>query len=146
MTDLTRFLNGFQKKAISVFTALVEEGTDADQGEVAPGDFNHLLALLPPDALIVNAYINIEVASDDSTTAVLKLGTASGGGQIMTGADAKVVAVDGTFVPGVDTGTGIELWINSATGTDDGTAVGKYRVFVEYIEYTKNTGEYTNFN
>ncbi len=146
MADLTRLLDGFQKKTKCIFSVLLVEGTDTDQGEIVTGDSNHLLALLPPNALITEAYIAVEVVGDDTTTQVGSLGSASGGAQILSAADLQTLGKEGTFVAGVNTGTGMELWFNAANGTDDSTNVGKYRVFVEYIEYEKNTGEYTNFN
>lgn len=146
MTDLTRLLDGFQKKTKCMMTMLIAEGTDTDQGEIAAADANHLLGLLPPDSLITEAYIQVEVVGDAVTSTTMKLGTASGGAQILSAADGQSLGKEGTFVTGVETGTGAEVWFNIAHVGGSQTAVGKYRVFVEYIEFTKNTGEYTKFN
>ena len=43
------------------------------------------------------------------------------------------------------TGTGAELWLNT-TITGAATAVAKYLVVVEYLEFNKATGEYTKFD
>ena len=137
--------NGYaQKKSICYFAGVVKEGTDVQNGEV-PGAAagNYHVANLPDNALILNAGVFVKTASD-STTTTATLGTASAGAQIMTGADLTSAGAEGTFVGAQDTGTGVELWLNIANGSSDGTNVGEYVVYVEYLEYTKNTGEYTN--
>ena len=101
--------------------------------------------ILPPDALIVDAFVWVLTVSDAATSCVGTLGTASGGAQIVSGADLTTAGRQGTFVPGVSTGTGANLWLG-LTYTGAATAVGKYVPTVEYIEYLKNTGEETNFN
>lgn len=137
MTDLTRKLNSMQKKSLSVMAVLIVEGEEVDENAG-----NHLLANLPADSVITNAYIVVQTASDAATAATATLGTASAGAQLLTGANLKTLGKQGTFVPGVSTGTGAEVWLN-VTKTGAKTAVAKYLVVVEYLEYTKNTGEYT---
>lgn len=143
MSDLTRDNNAFKKKGVSVFSCVIEEGTE--NGQIAAASDNHQIGILPPDALIVDAFVWVLTVSDAATSCVGTLGTASGGAQIVSGADLTTAGRQGTFVPGVSTGTGANLWLG-LTYTGAATAVGKYVPTVEYIEYLKNTGEETNFN
>ena len=143
MTDLTRLNDTHKKKSISVMVAPLKEGVA--NGEVAAATANHLLGLLPPDAIITNAYIFVHTVSDAATSYAATLGTASGGAQILTGADLKVAGKQGTFVPGVSTLTGKDLWFNG-TVTGAATTVGVYSVVVEYLELNKSIGELTKFN
>ncbi len=126
-----------QKKSISVFAGAIVEGAEVDENAG-----NHLLANLPADSIITNAYVFVQTVSDAATSASATLGTASAGAQLLTGANLKTAGKQGTFVGQVATGTGVELWLNvSKSGAK--TAVAKYVVAVEYLEFTKNTGEYT---
>lgn len=139
-TDKTREDRFFQKKGESFFAAEVNEGTASYEIPAAAG--NYKLANLPADAVITNAYVHVVTASDAATSASATLGTTDGGGQILTGANLKTLGKQGTFVGQVLTTTGKELYLNvSKAGAT--TAVGKYVVVVEYLEYRKNTGEYT---
>lgn len=133
-----------QKKGICYFAGVVVEGTDVQNGQIPGAEAaNYHVANLPENALILNAQVLTKAASD-STTKTATLGTAAGGAQIMTAADLTATGVDGTFAGVQDTGTGVELWLNIANGSSDGTDIGEYVVYVEYLEYTKNTGEYTS--
>lgn len=129
-----------QKKGVSVFAATIVEGTG--KGEVSSAAGNHLLGMLPAEAIVVATNIQVLTASDAATSATATVGTASAGAQLMTGANLKTLGKQGTSVAGVATGTGVSVWLNvSKSGAT--TAVAKYVVYIEYIEYTKNTGEYT---
>lgn len=133
-----------QKKGISYFAGVVKEGTDVQNGQIPGAEAgSYHVANLPDNALILNAQVFTKTASD-STTKTATLGTASGGAQIMTAANLTLAGAAGGFVGVQDTGTGVELWLNIANGSADGTDVGEYVVYVEYLEYNKNTGEYTN--
>jgi len=140
MTDYTRLNNGFQKKSICVFASRMKEGTEDQNLPIAGGD--HLLALLPPDAIISDAYVFVKTVSDAATSAVAQLGTTEGGAEILTGADLTTAGKQGTFVPGVETLTGKDLWLNHVV-TGAATAVGDYVFVVEYLEWDLNTGNYT---
>lgn len=143
MTDLTRFNDSFQKKTVCILVAPIIEGTDQEQ--VVAADDNHLVALLPPNAYLTDAYVFVEVVSDAGTSAVALVGTVSGGSEILTAGDLQTLGKQGTFVPGVETKTGTDIWVNlTYTGTTP-TNVGRYKVIVEYLEFTKDTGEYTRF-
>jgi hypothetical protein len=140
MTDLVRKNNNMQKKGICVFAAGIVEGT-AD-GNVSSAAGNHLLGYLPPDSLVLATHIQVQTVSDAATSASATVGTASAGAQLMTGANLKTAGKQGTAVAGVETGTGVPIWLNvsKAGGVTD---VAKYLVYIEYLEYEKNTGEYT---
>lgn len=141
MTDLTRNSGANQKKAVSVFAATIEEGENG----VAVGAGNYQLANLPYDAIITNAYVFVQTVSDAATSATATLGTASGGTQILSAGNLKTAGKVGTFTGYSDTGTGKELWLNIAV-TGAAAAAAKFVVVVEYLEHTKNTGEYTLSN
>ncbi len=139
MTDLTRNNENMQKKGVSVFAGTLVEGTQ--KGEIEKASGNHLLANLPKDAVITDAYVHVITAST-TTTYTATVGTASGGAQLITGANIKTAGKQGTFVGQVHTNTGVELWLN-VTRTGTSAVDAKYVVVVEYLEFTKNTGEYT---
>lgn len=137
--DLTRYNEFSQKKGVCVFAGVIEEGTDKGQIEKAAG--NHLLANLPANAVVTDAFVHVITASN-ATTYGITLGTASGGAQLVSAANGKTAGKQGTFAGQINTGTGEELWLN-VTRTGTGSVDAKYLVVVEYIEFTKNTGEYT---
>jgi hypothetical protein len=140
LVNLTRTDTLFQKKSICLFAGELNEGA-----ELGVTTASYHLANLPADAIITNAYIHVEKASNAATTAAATLGTTEGGSQILTGANLKTLGKQGTFVTAQSlTGTGKNLVLN-VTITGAATAVGKYKVVVEYVEYRKNTGEYTTF-
>lgn len=141
MANLTRNDKFYQKKSISVFAGALVEGQDGVLAETG----NYKLANLPEDALITNAYVNVITASDAATTAAATLGTAEGGSQLLTAVNLKTAGKQGTFAGQRMTGTGAELWLNT-TITGAATAVAKYLVVVEYLEFNKATGEYTKFD
>ena len=143
MTDLIRTGELAQKKTICMFAGKLVEGTDT--GELTAGtDDDYLLANLPPEAVILDAYIHVETASDAATSAVATLGTTEGGSEILSAADLTSTGEQGTFAGQSLTGTGVELYLG-INYTGAATAVGEYIVVVEYLEYEKNTGEYTRF-
>lgn len=139
-TDKTRFGEYSQKKGVCLFVGDVEVGS-ADEN-IAATTGNYLHAKLPPDAIITNAYVHVVTPSDAATSAAMKLGTTEGGTQILSAADLKVAGKTGTFTGQSLTGTGKDLFVG-VTVTGAATEVGRYLVVVEYVEYEKNTGEYT---
>ena len=78
-----------QKKSECFFAAEVVEGTETFEIDSADTDTDNLLANLPPNSIITNAYIHVEVVSDAATSAVAKLGTAAAGTQIVSSANLK---------------------------------------------------------
>jgi len=129
-----------QKKSECFFAGEVVEGSESFEIPAASG--NYRLANIPPDAIITNAYIHVETASDAATSNTAKLGTAEAGAQILSAANLKTLGKQGTFTGQSLTLTGKELFLG-VTVVGAATAVGKYHVVVEYLEFKKNTGEYT---
>jgi hypothetical protein len=129
------YLDGYnQKKSVSV--AVVRVGAD----EIAAGRYplggNYFVLKLPPDAIITDAYMHTLSAS---TAGAVRVGTAEGGSEIMTAGDAGVLGKTGTFTGQSSTGTGVEVYVVTAAAA----TAGDFIVTIEYLEYTKNTGEYT---
>ena len=141
--DKTRENNFMQKKGICLFASEVIEGTE--DAQIPAGSGNFLLANLPPLAVITNAYVHVETISDAATSNVATLGTTEGGSEILSAADLKTVGKQGTFTGQSLTTTGKPLYLGVTT-TGAATNVGKYIIVVEYVEYTKNTGEYNKIN
>lgn len=130
-----------QKKQECRFAIDIKEGTESY--ELALGNGDHQLANLPPNAVITDAYSHVKVVADAATSKVATLGTTEGGSEIMSAADLKAATGEtGTFTGQSDTGTGVTLWLGlTVVGAE--TAVGQYVIVVEYLEYEKNTGDYT---
>jgi len=139
-TDKTRIAEFCQKKSESFFAGVVVEGTGVAQLAVGSGNF--LIANLPPRAIVTNAYIHTLVVGDAATSNVVTIGTAEGGDEILSAGDTLTLGKSGTFTGQVSTNTGVALYLGVTT-TGAATAVGKYVVVVEYLEFEKNTGEYT---
>ncbi len=142
-TNMSRENRFFQKKEECFFAAEVVEGTQSFEVPAATGSY--ILSTLPPDTIITDAYIHVEVASDAATSAVGTLGTADAGTEILSAADLATTGKQGTFTGQSLTGTGQELYLG-ITVTGAATTVGKYIVVVEYMEYRKNTGDYTKYS
>lgn len=135
--NLTRKGNNSCKKSKSYFATQLDV-KDSDVGLVTT---NLLLANLPPNAIITDAYVHREVASNAATSATVALGTAEGGAQIMAAADLKGIGKIGSLVGQILTGSGKPLFA-ALTITGAQTA-GKFYVVVEYLEPNKVTGELT---
>ena len=142
-TNLTRAKRFAQKKSECFFAASVTEGTG--KGEVPASTANYLIGNLPPDSIITNAYIMVLTASDAATSLTAKIGTAEAGTEVLSAATLKTLGKRGTFTGFSTTSSGVELYL-TLTYVGAATAVGDYVVVVEYLEYDKNTGEYTKFS
>ena len=136
-TDITRKDKLAQKRSISVFANLLREGE-----EIAGASDNYLLANLPANAVIIDASIQVLVGSDAATSAVATLGTTEGGTEILSAADLTTVGAEGTYTGDSATDTGVQLFLGVTT-VGATTEIGKYVVRVDYVEYDKSTGEYT---
>lgn len=136
-TNLTRYANNSCKKSISYFAATVDV-TDAMVGLVST---NLLLANLPPNAIITDAYVHRVTASNAATSATMALGTTEGGAQIMAAADLKGTGKIGSLAAQSLTSSGVPLYA-ALTITGAATA-GKFIVVIEYLEPNKVTGELT---
>lgn len=135
--NLTRKGNNSCKKSKSYFATQLDV-KDSDVGLVTT---DLLLANLPSNAIITDAYVHREVASNAATSATVALGTAEGGAQIMAAADLKGTGKIGSLVRQILTGSGKPLFA-ALTITGAQTA-GKFYVVVEYLEPNKVTGELT---
>lgn len=136
MPDLRRIGTLNQKKTISVATAELDFAT---LGAVTA---SFQLFNLPPHAVITNAYVHVITASDAATTNVGIIGTAENGTEVLSAANLKTPGKQGTFTAQSLTAAGKTIWFKqTVTGV---ATVGKCLVVVEYLEYNKNTGEYTN--
>ena len=137
-TNLTQAHNNSCKKQISYFATLIDV-TDSAVGRVST---NLLLANLPPNAIITDAYLHRVTASDAATSATFKLGTTEGGAEVMAAADIKAATGKvGSLVGQILTNSGKPLY-GALTITGAQTA-GKFYVVVEYLEPLKSTGELT---
>lgn len=143
-TSLVREGTLCQKKTKSYFADTINEGTDNGDVAVAGGDF--LLGYLPPNCIITAANIHVVTASDAVTSSTGTLGTTEGGSEILSAADLKSAGDEGTFTGESLTGTGKPLYLGITKVGGNGTAVGETVVVVEYLEYTKKSGEYTTFD
>jgi|SRR5690606_23892952 len=142
MTSLVRFGTHAQKKGICVAAYHVKEGTAQDQLP-AGTDADYHVGNLPPQAIILDASVFVVTASDDAVSATGTLGTTEGGTEIVSAADLTATGDQGSFTGQSHTGTGVNVWLGVAYGGAP-TNVGEYVGIVEYLEYTKNTGEYTS--
>ena len=133
-----------QKKEISVFAGRLVQSDSPVEGEIGVATANYKLANLPANSIITNAYVLVNTASDAATSAVGTLGTAEAGSQILSAGDLTSTGKQGTFAGEFDTGTGASLFLRVVT-TGAATAVADFTVVVEYLEYEKNTGEYTSY-
>lgn len=136
MEDLRRLGTLNQKKGICVAAAALDFSTLGATTE------SFQLFNLPEQSVITNAYVHVMTASDAVTTNVGILGTAENGTEVLSAADLKSVGEAGTFTGQSLTGTGKTIYFKqTVTGA---ATVGEVLVVVEYLEYDKNTGEYTN--
>lgn len=136
-----------QKKVKRVFSAHI--GDDfrtqaATLGAATPAG-NYLVVNLPQDAVITDAYAVVNTVSNAATAATVALGTTEGGAQIMAAADIKAATgVVGSLVGKLKTGTGLPVYM-TLVYTGATTNYGDVTVVIEYTEYRKTSGEYTQF-
>lgn len=141
--DMTRSNDFMKKKSICLFAGEVNEGADVLAGEIPAGtNANYLLANLPENAIITNAYIHVETGSNAATSATATLGTTEGGTQILSAGNLKTTGKQGTFTGQSLTGFGKSLYLG-VTYVGAATNAGKFKVVVEYVEYRKDSGELT---
>jgi len=134
-TDLTRIDNFHQKKGIC--ETVIRVGSEEYKEFTAAG--NYLVANLPSRAVIIDAYVHTFVASDALGVTV---GTTEGGTEILSAATSGTLGKTGTFTGQSHTDTGVPMYMTIAAPA----TIGDFVVVVEYLEYTKNTGEYTKIN
>lgn len=130
--NVTRVGNTHQKKSKSVMTVVIDSSVFAKYA--AAGDY--LVGYLPPEAVITDSYIHVVAATGVNS---MKLGTIETGAQILSSADTAVVGKAGTFAGQSETATGKPVYLGMTAGVTQGKIVAT----IEYVEYTKNTGELT---
>lgn len=133
-----------QKKMQGALVINLNDQFYADVGQTTNVTQNFLIAELPADAVITNAYIDVRTVSDAATSATVQLGTAEAGAQIMAATTIKTAAVAGSLVGKLSTGTGQKVYMRVVLSGAT-TTLGNTYVVLEYTEYNKNTGEYTRF-
>lgn len=131
-TDITRTGEFAQKKESCVLALYI----DKEVGEVFTAAGNYLVANLPPEAVITNAFVSTDVVSDAGAVTV---GTTEGGTEILSAGDTTALGKTGTFTGQSLTGSGTPVFMTVAAAM----TAGRFTVIVEYIEYRKHTGEYT---
>lgn len=143
--DMTRFGGSAQKKVSRVLAVEVSPEFYGEAGDtLAAGTFNYLVAKLPANSVLTNAYLVVDEATTASTSAQAALGSAEGGAQVVTLTSVSTVGVVGGIVKKLPTGTGMAVYLQvKVVGTV--TKVGTFTAVIEYTEYTKNSGEYTQF-
>ena len=100
-----------------------------------------LVARIPGNAIVTNAYFFNTVQSNAATTDVLIMGKAENGTQLVSAGDAKAAGKTGTAAAMQNTGTGIDVWVkHTVTGAK---TAGETVAVVEYLELDKTNGEYT---
>jgi len=134
-TDNTRVDNYNQKKAVCQM--VIRVGEDEYKSYLAAGNF--LVGILPPKAIITDAYVHTVSASD---AAAIALGTAEGGTEILSVGDSTTLGKTGTFTGQSETGSGVEVYMSTGAAATQGDFVA----IIEYVEYTLNTGNLTKIN
>lgn len=141
MATLNRTREGIrnQKKGVCVASALIKFDDFTDIAGVAE------LIELPEDALVIAAHLYVKIAFNAGTSMTLQL--KSGSDSIFAAVSVQSTGLKATAAPPLkaDTGVGSKL---TATVVIVGAlpTVGAVVAVVEYIEYNKNTGEYTDYS
>ena len=136
MATYNQTLNGknANKKSVCVSSATLDFGEQAVSTAETVALFN-----LPANAVVTNAFFNVTSGVAGATaTGKITIGSTDAIAAVAFGGSA---AIKGGTVTKVATGTGAEVTVT--VGTANATA-GVVEVVVEYIEYTKTTGELTN--
>ena len=143
--NLTRGDNGVrnQKKGVCV------AATTVTYDEILTSGDSYELFVLPENSIIMSASILVKTASNSATSAAVDLGYAGSdvlvdGGNLKSTAGTVLSGGTNAVVPGSDTGTGKTVTFKH-TFVGAPTA-GEFVVVIEYVEYTKNSGEYTEYS
>ena len=132
MKDVTRIDGFMQKKGVCYAVIRLDEEV---YKEFDAAD-NYKVANLPPRTIVTDAYVHTFTASD---AGAVTLGTTEGGTEILSAGDSTTLGKSGTYTGQVHTNSGTPLYMSIAAPATQGDFVA----VVEYIEYTKSTGEYT---
>lgn len=131
--NVTRAGDTHEKKGICVMVAAI--GPDTRDNFDAKGNF--LVGYLPNAAVIQNAFV--WTSTVQGAAQAITVGTAEGGAEILSAGDGNTAGKSGTFTGMSGTGTGVPIYVN--LGVEP--TVGVHQIVIEYLEYTKNTGELT---
>lgn len=140
--NLSRDKGRHKKLEKRVFSTVVDY-----TGEIGTSGDTYQLLNLPPEVLVTAASIYVITPSDAATTATGDLGFDGDGtlvkaGNLKSAANSNLTAGASTVVPQLKLTGGVLTFKPTYTGA---TTVGKFRITVEYIEYTMVNGEITNF-
>ena len=135
MKDLTRSLDFMQKRGVCYANYVIDTSFDLFDDLT----FSYQVGNLPPEAVIQNAHVFTQEASDAGAVIV---GTTDGGSEILAAGDSGVIGESGAFTGPIDTNTGVPVFLGFAANPTQ----GKFVVTVEYQEYRKHTGELTLVN
>ncbi len=126
-----------QKKGISVAHATIDFSEFDATGDVAE------LFELPENAHIARIHLNVKTAFNAGTSMVIvgKLGAST----VMASISIATTGVKTLTVTQLDAGTGAQFTLTTTVVGAMPTA-GKAEIMVEYIEYTKNSGELTDYS
>lgn len=134
--DVKLFNKNNQKKAISISSASIKV---AKTGTLANGEVI-TLCNLPAGAVVKDAFIVVTTAPTGGTqTLKITVGSTDAIAAVAVGTASN--AVKGGTVTKVATGTGAT--VTATVGVADLTD-GEFEVVVEYVEYNRTVGEYTN--
>ena len=143
--NLTLEAKNNQKKVVSVSTGTIipanvttAQGA-ATAGTIASGDVINLFSL-PANAVVVDAFIVVRTGATGGTqTMKITVGSTDVIAAVAVGATNNVVK--GGAVTRVATGTGANVTVTTGVAalTD-----GVFEVVVEYVEFDRTSGEYTN--
>ena len=134
-----------QKKGVCASVATIKPAdlTNADgvatAGTLASGDVVTVFSL-PADAIVTNALIVVKTGATTGTqTMKITVGSTDVIAAVAVGTADN--AVKGGTVTRAATGTGADVTVTTGVGalTD-----GEFEIVVEYVEYVRTTGEYTN--
>ena len=132
--DITRYSTNAQKKTVNILAVHLNNETR----KYFPIAGNYLIANLPPNTIIIEGFIYVNEVSNGGTCLI---GVNEAGSEILSAAAVGTKGkrgTAGTTMPlNFPTGTPVYLRIPTKPTTGD------FIVIVEYIEHTKNTGEYT---
>ena len=101
-----------------------------------------LVAKLPPNAIVLDAFVFTTVVSNAATTDVVTVGTTQNGTEILSNANARALGRSGTFTAQTTTsGPGRDVWVrHTVTGAK---TAGELYVVVQYLEVDRTNGEFT---
>ncbi len=131
-TDLSRRRKNTEKRTINISTARLS----FDEMNLTD---DHQILVLPENAIIKNAFVNVKEAADVAITADIGF---EGGTGIELFDDVDLVTLGLTEAEvALDTGTGKTIIVTPSAELTQGS----FDVVIEYIEYNMSNGQLTNY-